>query len=167
MIEIRDEAPSDIEAIRAITKAAFAGKPYSDQTEAEIIDGLREADAIRISLVAVSDGEVIGNAAGSELTDITLADPTETTINGVLAVPEGWVTQSSSMAVGPMFDQIVVEPGSFTFVAPNIEDLPVYLGLNLVGPNGENGQLAVLAPKKPPWAISFPNPPEMLVPEIY
>jgi putative acetyltransferase len=68
MLDVRDETPADIEAIRAITKAAFADKPYSDQTEAEVIDGLRAADAIRLSLVAVSDGEVIGNVVFSDVT---------------------------------------------------------------------------------------------------
>ena len=68
MFEIRDETSADIEAIRAITKAAFDGKPYSDQTEAKVIDGLRAADAIGLSLVAVSVGEVIGNVVLSEVT---------------------------------------------------------------------------------------------------
>jgi len=68
MLEIRDEAPADIEVIRAITKAAFEGKPYSDQMEAEVIDGLRTAGAIGLSLVAVSDGEVVGNVVFSDVT---------------------------------------------------------------------------------------------------
>lgn len=67
-MDIRQETPSDFAAIRSITKAAFAGKPYSDQTEAEVIDGLRAADAIGLSLVAVSGGEVIGNVVFSAVT---------------------------------------------------------------------------------------------------
>ena len=68
MLEIRDERPTDIDAIRAVTKAAFADAPYSSQTEAEIIDGLRAADAIRLSLVAVSNIEVVGNVVFSDVT---------------------------------------------------------------------------------------------------
>jgi putative acetyltransferase len=68
MFEIRDETPSDIGAIRTITKAAFADMPYSSQTEAGIIDELRANDAIRLSLVAVFDGEVIGNVVFSDVT---------------------------------------------------------------------------------------------------
>lgn len=68
MLEIRGEMSTDIAAIRAITKAAFADMPYSSQTEAEIIDGLRAAGAIRLSLVAVSDGEVVGNVVFSDVT---------------------------------------------------------------------------------------------------
>ena len=67
MFEIRDETPADIASIRAITKAAFADMPYSSQTEAEIIDGLRAAAAIRLSLVAVTDGEVVGNVVFSDV----------------------------------------------------------------------------------------------------
>jgi putative acetyltransferase len=66
-LEILKESPADHHAIRALTKAAFAGKAYSDQTEAEVIDGLRAADAIRLSLVAVSGGEVVGNVVFSDV----------------------------------------------------------------------------------------------------
>jgi putative acetyltransferase len=68
MLDIRDETPADIATIRAITRAAFAGQPYSDQTEAEVIDGLRAADAIGLSLVAMSGGEVVGNVVFSDVT---------------------------------------------------------------------------------------------------
>ena len=68
MLEIRNEEPGDIPAIRTIIKAAFADMAYSSQTEAEIIDGLRDAGALRLSLVAVEDGEVIGNVAFSDVT---------------------------------------------------------------------------------------------------
>ena len=67
-MEIRDETPADIEAIRAITKAAFADMPDSSQTEAEIIDGLRATGAVRLSLVAVSGGDIVGNVVFSDVT---------------------------------------------------------------------------------------------------
>lgn len=65
---IRDETAADIADIRTITKAAFAGKPYSSQTEAEIIDGLRAASAVLLSLVAVEGDAVIGNVVFSTVT---------------------------------------------------------------------------------------------------
>lgn len=68
VLEIRNETPDDIAIIRALTKAAFAGKPYSSQTEAEIIDGLRSADAALLSLVAVDHDEVVGNVVFSAVT---------------------------------------------------------------------------------------------------
>jgi len=67
-MDIRREIPSDFSTIRAITKAAFADMAYSSQTEAEIIDALRDADAIRLSLVATTDGEVVGNVIFSDVT---------------------------------------------------------------------------------------------------
>ncbi len=65
---IRDEQPSDIDAIRDITTAAFATMPYSSQTEAAIVDALRAARALTVSLVAESDGEIVGHIAFSPVT---------------------------------------------------------------------------------------------------
>jgi len=67
-MKIRPEQPSDIVAIRQLTKAAFAQMEYSSQTEAEIVDALRKANALTISLVAVEDAAVIGHVAFSPVT---------------------------------------------------------------------------------------------------
>ncbi len=67
-MEIRPEQPSDIATIREITKAAFAPMAYSSQTEAEIVDALRKADALAISLVAIDKDAVIGHVAFSPVT---------------------------------------------------------------------------------------------------
>lgn len=63
---IRPEAPADIEAIRALTDAAFRNVEHSDQSEAAIVDGLREAGAMTLSLVAVGAGDaILGHVAFS------------------------------------------------------------------------------------------------------
>lgn len=62
---IRPEHPLDIPAIRALITAAFAGAPHSSGTEAAIVDALRNARALALSLVAVDEEEVIGHAAFS------------------------------------------------------------------------------------------------------
>lgn len=62
---IRDEREDDAGAIRAVTLAAFEGMPYSQQTEAAIVEALRAADALSLSLVAVEDGEIVGHVAFS------------------------------------------------------------------------------------------------------
>lgn len=62
---IRPETPQDIEAIEQITFAAFKGKPYSDETEHLIIERLRAAGALSLSLVAEENGTVIGHVAFS------------------------------------------------------------------------------------------------------
>jgi putative acetyltransferase len=66
---IRPETAEDRTAIRALTAEAFEGHPYSAGTEPAIVDGLRAAGALALSLVAVTgEGEVMGHAAFSPLT---------------------------------------------------------------------------------------------------
>jgi putative acetyltransferase len=49
---VRPEDPSDISAIRSVTQTAFAGAEHSSQTEGAIVDALRRAGALILSLVA-------------------------------------------------------------------------------------------------------------------
>lgn len=65
---IRPEQPADTEAIRALTTEAFATAPHSSGTEAAIVDALRAAGALTLSLVAVEDGEIVGHVAVSSVT---------------------------------------------------------------------------------------------------
>ena len=67
-MKIRQEQDCDIEAIRQVTKAAFAGALHASGTEATIIDALREANALALSLVAILDGELVGHVALSPVT---------------------------------------------------------------------------------------------------
>ena len=62
---VRPETPSDIAAIHAVTAAAFLHAPHTDHTEQFIVDALRNAGALSISLVAQADGELIGHVAVS------------------------------------------------------------------------------------------------------
>jgi putative acetyltransferase len=65
---IRSEMPEDMDVIAKITSAAFAGKPYADGTEHLIINRLRNAQALVLSLVAENQGRVIGHVAFSAVT---------------------------------------------------------------------------------------------------
>jgi putative acetyltransferase len=65
---IRLETTQDMNAIEQVTIAAFNGKSYSDQTEHLIIQRLREAGAMTLSLVAEADGKVIGHVVFSVVT---------------------------------------------------------------------------------------------------
>jgi putative acetyltransferase len=65
---IRNELESDFEAISAVTKAAFANHPHSNQTEQFIVNALRAANALAVSLVAEVDGKVVGHIAFSPVT---------------------------------------------------------------------------------------------------
>lgn len=67
-IVILNEIESDIKAISEITKAAFATLPISNHTEQFIIDALRDANALTISLVAVAGEKVVGHIAFSPVT---------------------------------------------------------------------------------------------------
>jgi putative acetyltransferase len=67
-MQIRHERPEDATTIRALTKAAFKGMPFSDQTEAEVLDALRAAGALSLSLVATEGGEILGHVAFSPVT---------------------------------------------------------------------------------------------------
>ncbi len=62
-VHVRTEAPADVAAIRSVTEDAFREHPHSRQTEAQIVDALRRAGALSLSLVAYRGGRVVGHAA--------------------------------------------------------------------------------------------------------
>jgi putative acetyltransferase len=65
---IRDETAADAAPIGAVTAAAFATLEISSHTEQYIVDALRRAGALAVSLVAELDGRVIGHIAFSPVT---------------------------------------------------------------------------------------------------
>jgi putative acetyltransferase len=65
---IRSERPTDKAAIRKVTAEAFAGKPYSNQTEHLIVDALRNTGALSLSLVAEVNKEIVGHVGFSLVT---------------------------------------------------------------------------------------------------
>ena len=67
-IIIRNEIESDIKAISEVTKAAFDTLPISNHTEQFIVDALRDANVLSVSLVAVSGKRVVGHIAFSPVT---------------------------------------------------------------------------------------------------
>ena len=67
-VTIRAEAKSDRRSIWALTKDAFAGKPYADGDEQDLIDALRGAGVLSVSLVAVEGGKLIGQITFSPAT---------------------------------------------------------------------------------------------------
>lgn len=65
---IRNEMVSDLDAITEVTVAAFKTLAISNHTEQFIIDSLRVAGALTISLVVEIDGRVVGHIAFSPVT---------------------------------------------------------------------------------------------------
>jgi putative acetyltransferase len=62
MIEIRDEQPGDIAAIREVNRQAFG-----QDDEGRIVDSLRDNGAATLSLVAADGGVVVGHIMFSPL----------------------------------------------------------------------------------------------------
>ena len=67
-ITIRSETDSDVDAITEVTIAAFKTLEISNHTEQFIVEALRAAKALTISLVAELDARVIGHIAFSPVT---------------------------------------------------------------------------------------------------
>lgn len=63
-VTIREELPEDHYAIYALTRDAFAPMSFSDGSEPEMIDQMREAGDLTLSLVAEDDG-IVGHVAFS------------------------------------------------------------------------------------------------------
>jgi putative acetyltransferase len=65
---IRSETAADVRAITAVTVAAFEPLEISRHTEQYVVAALRSSGALKVSLVAESDGRVIGHVAFSPVT---------------------------------------------------------------------------------------------------
>lgn len=65
MPTIRRETPADVAAIEAVTVAAFLNAPYTSHTEQFIVNALRKAGKLTISLVAEDDRQIVGHVAVS------------------------------------------------------------------------------------------------------
>ena len=65
---VRPEQTSDIDVIRTLTETAFRTAPHAAGTEHLIIDRLRAAGALTLSLVAEADGAIAGHVAFSPVT---------------------------------------------------------------------------------------------------
>lgn len=73
ILEIRDERPDDHASIAAVTIAAFETLEISGHTEHFIVDALRDAGTLTVSLVAELGGEVVGHIA---LSPVSISDGT-------------------------------------------------------------------------------------------
>jgi putative acetyltransferase len=67
-VVIRSETDADVNAITEVTVAAFKNLEISNHTEQFIIEALRAAKVLTVSLVAELDGRVIGHIAFSPVT---------------------------------------------------------------------------------------------------
>lgn len=65
MMHIRPERRQDALTISQLTTEAFANAPYSGGNEARIVEALRDADAMTLSLVAEEGDRIVGHIAFS------------------------------------------------------------------------------------------------------
>jgi putative acetyltransferase len=72
-IEIRGETSSDAQIIEALTASAFLNAPHTGHTEQYIVNALRRAGKLAVSLVAEADGVVIGHVA---ISPVSISDGT-------------------------------------------------------------------------------------------
>jgi putative acetyltransferase len=72
-LRIRDETTLDVPAITALTEAAFLNAPHTAHTEHLIVNALRRAGQLTLSLVAEQAGAVVGHVA---LSPVTVSDGT-------------------------------------------------------------------------------------------
>jgi putative acetyltransferase len=70
VIEIRDERPNDVAAVRLVNQRAF-----EQDSEANIVDALRANGAAMLSLVAIVGGEIVGHIMHSpvDISGVTAA----------------------------------------------------------------------------------------------
>ena len=61
MISIRPETPHDLDAIRHVTRQAFAASDFGCNGEAELIDLLRDGCEKSLSLVACANDAIVGH----------------------------------------------------------------------------------------------------------
>ena len=64
-MQIRAEIAADEEAISSLITAAFRGAEHSGGNESEIVDKLRQAGSLTVSLVAIEDLRIVGHVAFS------------------------------------------------------------------------------------------------------
>ena len=80
MIEIREEHPDDVDAIRNVNKRAFG-----QEQEGNIVGALRSNGAALLSLVATLNGRVVGHIMYSP---ITVGDVTGAALGPMAVLPE-------------------------------------------------------------------------------
>ncbi|NUQ16868.1 MAG: N-acetyltransferase [Sphingomonas sp.] len=67
-MKIRSETPADAAAISSVITAAFLLAEHSDGNEARIVEALREAGSLTVSLVATEGDRIVGHVAFSPVT---------------------------------------------------------------------------------------------------
>lgn len=156
---IRLELPADASAIEAVTIAAFRDAPHASHTEHYIVEALRRADALALSLVAEHDGRIIGHVA---ISPVTISDGTPNWYGlGPLSVlPQHQRRGIGSQLVSAALDDLRSRATAGCVVLGN----PVFYGrfgfaaephLRLPGVPPEYFQALSFGPSRPHGAVAY------------
>ena len=132
-VVIRKENESDVDAIFEVTRKAFETLAVSPKTEQFIINALRKAGALSLSLIAEINGQIVGHIAFSHV-EISDGSKNWYTLGPVSVLPEyqrGGIGQAIIRkgllllkSKGAMGCVLVGEPGYYTqFGFKNLPDL--------------------------------------------
>jgi len=96
-LHIRNERAEDARQIAAVTRAAFEQAEHSSHTEHFIVDALRKAGQLTVSLVAVDQDRVVGHVAVSP---VSISSGAEGWYGlGPLSVLPGWQARGIGSAL--------------------------------------------------------------------
>lgn len=73
-INIRNESPEDICTIELLTESAFKQAPQTSHTEQFIVNALRGANVLTVSMVAEDNGKLVGHVA---ISPVSISDGSE------------------------------------------------------------------------------------------
>jgi putative acetyltransferase len=93
---IREEIPKDVERIGAVIEAAFETAAVSSGSEVEIVERLRSAGALLLSLVAERSGRIVGHVAVSAT---TIGEQGDWALIGPMAVLPGFQSRGIGSAL--------------------------------------------------------------------
>lgn len=91
-LKIREEEPADVDAIHGVNVAAFA-----TDAEARLVDALRAAGALRLSLVAEVHEDLVGHIAFSP---VTVTSDRQRTVEGLGLAPMAILPAHQRMGIG-------------------------------------------------------------------
>lgn len=159
-VTLRPEHAGDAAAIHALTEAAFRPMPFSDGSEPRIVDDLRAAGDLALSLVALNmDQAIVGHVAFSPVTisdgrtgwyglgPVSVIPTRQRTGIGSMLIERGLADIRQAGAQGCV---VLGEPGyyrRFGFVHDP--------GLSYPGPPAEYFQRLVLAGPAPSGVVSY------------